>query len=586
MGTDNIKKALIIPSWALYDLSNQFFAINIISLYFVRWLTLEKKVPEIFYSIAFSFSLLLVGILAPVLGAVSDATARRRVFLVAHTLVSVFFTSLLAFTSSVFWALLFFVLANFGCQMASVFYNAQLAAIAPRGKVGIISGFGRMTGYSGAVLALLLTRPIFLSHGYQAVFLITGALFLFFALPCMFFVKDVEPKAVSLMSHFLKRDKFVKTFMELKVSSLNALKTPGLLDFLKAAFFGLSAVNAVILFMSVYVSRVFGLGGAQIVELIVFSAFFAVFGSFFSGVASDLLGCKRTLCFVFILWMVSFLLGAMITDISLASYRVIGALVGIALGSIWTVSRALVTKMVPAEKMGEVFGLFNLAGYISGIAGALFWGLILFILRPADELDYRIALLSLEVFMVLGLVFLLRIPETKKAFSCAAFLVALLLAPAAFADNYAQKDGLFWIDVPQEWVWSEDTGGVSIVSPTGSQAVRINIEAVDNIGTDEDALQLVRDTMSAKIADLAWQNGRAVLKTQRKVNGIFALQSGFIISSPSGIRQATAIVFLKDGRLFNIYFEASREFQRMEMEAIVDTLKFEAPEEEYQEPVL
>ena len=42
------QKKYIVLSWAMYDLANQFFVLNIVSMYFPRWLTMEKGVPETF----------------------------------------------------------------------------------------------------------------------------------------------------------------------------------------------------------------------------------------------------------------------------------------------------------------------------------------------------------------------------------------------------------------------------------------------------------------------------------------------------------------------------------------------------------
>jgi MFS-type transporter involved in bile tolerance (Atg22 family) len=57
---------------------------------------------------------------------------------------------------------------------------------------------------------------------------------------------------------------------------------------------------------------------------------------------------------------------------------------------------------------GEAFGLFNIVGYLSGVVGAIFWGVILLFLSSLGELGYRIALFSLNLFIVFALIFLLR----------------------------------------------------------------------------------------------------------------------------------------------------------------------------------
>ncbi|MFC1658174.1 MFS transporter, partial [Candidatus Omnitrophota bacterium] len=188
-----VKDNLLIFSWGLYDMANQFFVLNIVSLYFVRWITIEKQAPEMLYSIAFGVSVFLVAAMAPFLGTVSDLIHRHRLFLVWFTLLSVIFTVSLGMTESIFWGLLFFAIANFGCQAAVIFYNALLINIAPKGKIGLVSGIGRMLGYCGAGLGIFIVRPLVLQGGYRAAFIPTGLLFFIFSLPCMLFVKDKNP---------------------------------------------------------------------------------------------------------------------------------------------------------------------------------------------------------------------------------------------------------------------------------------------------------------------------------------------------------------------------------------------------------
>lgn len=395
----------------MYDLANQFFALNVISLYFVRWLTLEKQAPEIFYSISFGISTIFVAASAPILGTISDLTSRRRPFLVFLTLLSIVFTMLLGM-GNLLLALIFFIIANYGCQAAVVFYNAMMVNIAPKDKVGLISGLGKMFGYSGAIIALYLIKPVVIRSGYQAAFLPTGILFLLFSLPCMLFIKDRKPQGKIELLSFLKKEKIQQIFMTLKETAFGAHRFPGLLDFLKASFFGLCAVNAVILFMSVYASKVFGMNESEVINLITFSTFFAIFGSIFSGFISDYLGAKCCLAIVFILWGLCFLTGAFAGSFFL--YWVIGAVVGVALGATWVVSRALAIRLVPEERMGEIFGLFNLVGYLAAIVGGFVWGLTVLFFSSFGEWGYRMTLLCQIPFMALGFIFLMRIPSKGK----------------------------------------------------------------------------------------------------------------------------------------------------------------------------
>jgi MFS transporter, UMF1 family len=406
---ERIKKPALIFAWGLYDLANQFFAINIVSLYFILWVTIEKSTPERFYSIFYAASLFLAAISAPVLGAISDVTRKRSIFLTCFTLLAVIFTIMIGLCENVFLGLMFFAIANFGCQGAVIFYNSMMINIAPRDKIGLVSGFGKMMGYAGAIIALYLIKPIVLRHGYQAAFIPTGIMFLAFALPCMLFIKDVDPdKRTSLIS-FLKKDKISEMFTRLKDVLCDSAKFPGLTNFLKAGFLALCAVQVMIVFMAVYAKRVFGLDEASIVNLIMFSTVFAMAGSMLSGYISDRIGEIRSLMAIFILWGISFILAAFLRQENL--FWAIGALVGLSLGSTWVIARAMVIKLVPAERTAELFALFNIVGYVSGATGAIFWGVMLWLLSSLEAAGYRIALFSLNIFLIFGFIFLLRMKK-------------------------------------------------------------------------------------------------------------------------------------------------------------------------------
>jgi UMF1 family MFS transporter len=404
---EKLKEKSLIFAWGLYDLANQFFALIIVSMYFVRWVTIEKQAPELLYSICFGLSMFLVAVLAPFLGVVSDLMHRRRFFLVWFTLLSIVFTISLGLTESILWGLVFFAVANFGCQSAIIFYNTLLINIAPQDKIGLVSGIGKMLGYCGAVLGLYIVKPLVLESGYRAAFIPTGILFFIFALPCMIFVKDKKSDQILNIFTFLKKYKIIQFFKRFLKDTADLIKLAGLSNFLKAIFFFLCVVNIIIIFMSVYATRVFGLNESQVINLILFSTVFAILGSLFSGYISDKIGYKRSLIIILILWAICLLLGALAR--SLFFYWLIGPLVGVALGSTWVVSRALAIHIVPPERIGQMFGLFSLIGYVSAIAGALFWGGILWYLSSLGELGYRLALLSLIFFLFPGFIYLRRI---------------------------------------------------------------------------------------------------------------------------------------------------------------------------------
>ena len=82
-------KKLAIVSWSLYDFANTIFSMNVISLYFALWVTVDQGGQDILYSFALSLSMFAVAVSVPVFGAISDTTGKRQRPLALLTLICV-----------------------------------------------------------------------------------------------------------------------------------------------------------------------------------------------------------------------------------------------------------------------------------------------------------------------------------------------------------------------------------------------------------------------------------------------------------------------------------------------------------------
>src|SRR5262245_30475797 len=74
-------------SWALYDFANTIFSMNVVTLYFAVWIVTERGASNTAISVATSLSSVAVLLLAPWIGALSDASRRRKPWVVGLTLV-------------------------------------------------------------------------------------------------------------------------------------------------------------------------------------------------------------------------------------------------------------------------------------------------------------------------------------------------------------------------------------------------------------------------------------------------------------------------------------------------------------------
>ena len=97
-----------------------------------------------------------IAFLSPIMGAIADNGGYRKLFLIFWTWVCIVFSFCLYFPTQgdVFNALLFFCIANIGFEMGGIYLNAYLPEIAPKDKIGRISGYGWSLGYIGGLLVL------------------------------------------------------------------------------------------------------------------------------------------------------------------------------------------------------------------------------------------------------------------------------------------------------------------------------------------------------------------------------------------------------------------------------------------------
>lgn len=389
-------------SWALYDFANTIFSMNIISMFFPLWVTQDMGGKDIHYSFAVSGSMLMAGLTMPVIGAVSDRTKKRVPYLAAFTAVCCTATFCIGLAGSLAAGLMLFAVANYCYQAALVPYDAMLPEVSEGGRIGRVAGLGVALGYVGTIFGLLTVGPIVERYGRQAAFMPTGILFMLFALPAVLFIKE-QPVPVTGGRLDIPRQ-----FRKIKNTLANTRRYPGLLRFLIANVLFSDAVNTVIVFMAVYASKVVGMGDSEIMKFMITSTVFAAAGSYAAGRLTDRVGPRRAL--VYILWLWVFTLTVAGLSFSRILFWAVGPLAGVSLGGTWVASRALVARLTPPRKYGEVYGLYNLGGKFGSVAGPLIWGGTILLFEPYGLVSYRIAIFTLALLVIASLMVLRGLP--------------------------------------------------------------------------------------------------------------------------------------------------------------------------------
>lgn len=459
---------LSVISWALYDLANTTFSINIVSLYFSLWVVNEMGGADANYGYANSFSMALLFFTAPILGAFSDQAGRRKPFLIATTLLCVTMTALLG-AGGLALSLALFIGANYMFQGGLIFYDSLLPAVSTEENRGRVSGLGIGLGYLGSFIGVV-TGLLFLDRiGYTGIFRATALLFLLFALPCFLFVREPLMQSAGSLGKVV-RGAFSQTYgrgfrtinhwpryfalwagigvaqgllvaflvtlaggeprvwfflagalaglvqsvvlLPVVGPVLHATRYRGLARFLVGRVFYTDPINTLIVFMGIYAANEVGFSQRETQGLLLVSIAVAVAGGILWGVVVDRIGPKRTLNIVLVMWMFALATVAAIglLDLSRWLFWGVATLAGVALGGTWAADRPYLLRLAPPQFVGEFYGLYAMVGRFASIIGPFLWGYVADTLgmgRPA-------AVLSLLVFVVIAFVILQGVDDRPR----------------------------------------------------------------------------------------------------------------------------------------------------------------------------
>ncbi len=381
---------------------------NVVSLYFAQWVIFDLGQSELSYSLSYSFSMLCVALSLPVLGSLADKHQYHHRFLIIFTLCCIAITagigllgnSILPTATMALLALVLFGAANYFYEGGIVFYNSLLPEISKEVGMGKTSGIGVGLGYCGTIAGLYMVRP-FVAEGTRAdAFIPTAILFLIFSLPLFYFAWHTRHSRGAMVapSYSFNLWKILK----------ETRQYPGLLRFLIADFLLEDAVVTVIIYMAVYMQKVYAIPDSVKTNYLALATTAAIAGAFIAGWVTDKLGARQTLKFVFIGWLVA--LAAIAFAPNVLTFYILGGLVGLFLGATWTSSRPLLAELVPKEKLGQFFGLYSLSGRAAAIVGPILWGLVVK-LPLAGSGAYRAAILTLDLMVLFGFLIYLKMPK-------------------------------------------------------------------------------------------------------------------------------------------------------------------------------
>jgi MFS transporter, UMF1 family len=419
-----VKKRGAILSWCFYDWAmsayNTVIGTFIFSVYFTRGVAESEVIGTAQWGRAVAVSGIAVALLSPVLGAIADRSGRRKPWLALFTALTVAGTALLWFVrpdpAYALPCLVLIALTNVTFELANVFYNAMLPALAPPGFTGRVSGWGWGLGYIGGLGCLVLSlfglvqaeNPLFGLIGTEdqanvrATALLVALWYAVFALPLFLVTPDQPSAGIGL-------GQAVRAGLRSLLDTVQHIRRYGnIVRWLIASALYRDGLNTLFAFGGIYAAGTFGMSFEQIVMFAIALNLASAAGAISFAWIDDWLGPKRT-----IVWCLLGLVGFGVPLLLASSqfwFWVFALGLGIFVGPAQAAGRSMMARLSPPGMETEMFGLYALSGRAVSFFGplALAWATEFFA-------SQRAGMATIVLLLTLGLLFLLGVREDHRS---------------------------------------------------------------------------------------------------------------------------------------------------------------------------
>lgn len=340
-------------------------------------------------ALALAIAGILVAIISPILGVISDATGHRRLWLGGATAVVVVAMAAMFFVQgSPDYFVLGVALVAIGTvfyEIATINYNAMLLEVSTPKTIGKVSGLGWASGYLGGIMLLLIVYFGIVVEGstpgvggllqvseanglnIRIIALICAAWTLVFSIPILVALPGRTVEARVRVGFWQSWTNLFRDIAALWRVSRNVVM------FLIASAFFRDGLVGVFTFGGILASGTFGFSSGQVIIFAIAANVVAGISTIISGRFDDRFGAKPVI--------VTSLIGLVIAgtgvffahDVGQSAFWIGGLILCLFVGPAQSASRTFLARLAPAGHEGEVFGLYNFTGRaVSFLAPALF----------------------------------------------------------------------------------------------------------------------------------------------------------------------------------------------------------------------
>ena len=412
--------------WYFYDWANSAFPTTVLTVFIGPYLTTIAKAaadgsgfvyplglkvaPESFFPYVVSLSVLLQVIFLPLLGAIADYSHFKKQMLACFAYVGAFATMGMYFMQGTDYLLGggLFLVANLSFGASIVFYNAFLIDIAQPEERDRVSSMGWALGYIGGGLLLALNLLLFakasdfgLSIGEAVRINLASAgvwWAVFTVIPLVALKRRQPVKQLPPGGHYL-----TVGIRQLRNTLGKIRAHPQALLFLVAYLIYNDGIQTVISLASVFGQEELGLGMTTLTTVILMVQFVGFFGAILFNYVARAISAKRAIILTLLIW-IGTLVYAYAFLKTTRDFYLMAAAIAIVLGGSQALSRSVYSLMIPKGQESEYFGLYEISDKGTSWLGPLLFGLALQFTG-----SYRVAIVSLIIFFVVGLLLLFKV---------------------------------------------------------------------------------------------------------------------------------------------------------------------------------
>jgi UMF1 family MFS transporter len=417
-------------AWFAYDFANSAFASTVVTLFLGPYLTsLAKSAADAsgiiyplgipvdarsYWSYLISLSVLSQVFCLPLLGAVADYSPNKKRLLAVFTYFGALATiAMFALTDGMYLlGGVLFLASNLSFGCAIVIYNSFLNDLAPEAERDSVSSKGWGIGYLGGGILLGLNLLLYqkaASLGLSDEFAVrislgsAGVWWAVFAMIPMLGLRNRKPQKSAAPGENVLSKGFLQLFHTIK----EMRRYPQTLTFLIAYLIYNDAIQAVITLAGQYGADYLKIPMESLTLAILMVQFVAFGGAMMFNVIAAKIGGYRAVMASLFVW-AALMCGVFVVRTT-RDYFIAAAMVAIVMGGSQALSRSLYSVMIPKGKEAEYFSLYEISDKGTSWLAPLMFGLTLQFTG-----SYQVAILSLVIFFVAGLVVLGRV-DVKRA---------------------------------------------------------------------------------------------------------------------------------------------------------------------------